>query len=128
MLREICVLCTEAYQEDFSVYLEFLGSGVHVVGRLDGVIVSHAMWVTRMLEPGGRPALRTAYIEAVATKPAYQRRGFASAILTRLAAEIRDFDLRRVVPVRAVLLRALGLGIVARSALHQDGRWTSRDA
>ena len=97
-LREICDLCTEAYQEDFSVYLEFLGSGVHVIGRLDSEIVSHAMWVTRMLEPDGGSALRTAYVEAVATKPAYQRRGFASGILTRLASEIRDFDLGALSP------------------------------
>ena len=98
MLREICALCTEAYQEDFSVHLEFLGGGVHVVGRLDGVLVSHAMWVTRMLEPAGRPALRTAYVEAVATKPSHQRQGFASAILTRLASEIWDFDLGALSP------------------------------
>ena len=97
-LRQICDLCTEAYAENFSVYIEFLGSGVHVVGRLEGEVVSHAMWVTRMLEPGGRPALRTAYVEAVATKPAYQHRGFASEILTRLAAEIRDFDLGALSP------------------------------
>ena len=98
VLREICDVCTEAYQEDFSVYLGFLGSGVHVVGRLDGAIVSHAMWVTRMLEPRGRSALRTAYVEAVATKPSHQRRGFASEILRRLASEILDYDLGALSP------------------------------
>ena len=97
-LREICDVCTDAYQEDFSVYLGFLGSGVHVVGRLDDAIVSHAMWVTRMLEPRGRPALRTAYVEAVATKPSHQRRGFASEILRYLASEILDYDLGALSP------------------------------
>jgi aminoglycoside 2'-N-acetyltransferase I len=97
-LREICDLCTEAYEEDFSAYLEFLGSGGHVVGRLRGDIVSHAMWVTRVLETNRHSPLRTAYVEAVATKPSHQRRGFASEILRRLAAEIRDFDLGALAP------------------------------
>jgi aminoglycoside 2'-N-acetyltransferase I len=97
-LREIRDLCTEAYGEDFSAYLEFLGSGVHVVGRLDGAIVSHAMWVTRMLEPRGRSALRTAYVEAVATRPSHQRRGFASEILRHLPSEILDYDLGALSP------------------------------
>jgi aminoglycoside 2'-N-acetyltransferase I len=107
-LRAICDLCTEAYAEDFSAYLEFLGSGVHVVGRLEGEIVSHAMWVTRRLEAGNRSALRTAYVEAVATKPSYQRRGFASEILTRLAAEIRDFDLGALSPSDPSVYARLG--------------------
>ena len=98
MLREICDLCTEAYAEDFSVYLEFLGSGVHVVGRLEGEVVSHAMWVTRVLEADERLTLRTAYVEAVATKPSHQRRGFASEILRRLASEILDYDLGALSP------------------------------
>jgi aminoglycoside 2'-N-acetyltransferase I len=107
-LREICDLCTEAYGEDFCQYLEFLGSGVHVVGRLDGAIVSHAMWVTRALELDGRASLRTAYVEAVATKPAYQRRGFASSILRRLAAEIGDFDLGALSPSEPSFYARLG--------------------
>jgi aminoglycoside 2'-N-acetyltransferase I len=107
-LRDICDLCTEAYEEDFCAYLEFLDSGVHVVGRLDGAIVSHAMWVTRALEVDGRSPLRTAYVEAVATTPAYQRRGFASAILTRLAAEIGDFDLGALSPSEPSFYARLG--------------------
>jgi len=108
MLRGICDLCTEAYGEDFSVYLEFLGSGVHVISRLDGAIVSHAMWVARVLESGGRSALRTAYVEAVATKPSHQRQGYASAILSRLAAEIRDYDLGALSPSNPAFYARLG--------------------
>lgn len=98
VMHVVCDLCTEAYGEDFSAYLEFLSSGVHVVGRLEGEVVSHAMWVTRVLEADDRLTLRTAYIEAVATKPSQQRRGFASEILGRLAAEILDYDLGALSP------------------------------
>src|SRR5688572_33330067 len=84
-LQEIIDLCTEAYAEDFSHAFELLGPGVHVVGRLDGRIVSHAMWVDRALQVGNRETLRTAYVEAVATRPAFQRRGFGTEILRRLA-------------------------------------------
>ena len=106
--REICELCTDAYQEDFAEAFKVLGPGVHVVGRADGRIVSHAMWVDRALQPGNRGPLRTAYVEAVATKPAFQGRGLASEILKRLAEEIRQFELGALSPSGDLLYARLG--------------------
>jgi GNAT superfamily N-acetyltransferase len=97
-LSEIRHLCTEAYAEDFSNAFELLGPGVHVIGRLDERIVSHAMWVNRLLQPGTSALLNTAYVEAVATSPAFQRRGFGTEVLRRLANEIHDFDLGALSP------------------------------
>ena len=97
-LRGIADLCTEAYQEDFTGAFGLLGPGVHVIARADGRIVSHAMWVVRELHAGTRPPFRTAYVEAVATRPLLQRRGFATEVLRRLAREIRDYDLGALSP------------------------------
>jgi aminoglycoside 2'-N-acetyltransferase I len=97
-LREIATLCTEAYREDFDGVFGLLGPGVHVIGQSDGHIVSHAMWVARALQAGAEPPLHTAYVEAVATKPALQGRGFATAILRRLAEEIHGYDLGALSP------------------------------
>jgi aminoglycoside 2'-N-acetyltransferase I len=97
-LLEICELCAEAYEEDFTGAFEALGPGVHVIGRLEGRVVSHAMWVDRSLQPGRRTPLRTAYVEAVATKPQFQHRGFASQILRHLAQEIRSYELGALSP------------------------------
>src|SRR4029450_9527305 len=97
-LQEVIGLCTEAYAEDFSHAFELLGPGVHVIGRLDDRIVSHAMWVDRALQVGNGATLRTAYVEAVATSPAFQRRGFGTELLRRLANEIRDYDLGALSP------------------------------
>jgi aminoglycoside 2'-N-acetyltransferase I len=97
-LQEIRELCTEAYEEDFSHAFELLGPGVHVVGSLDAQIVSHAMWVDRALQVGDRESLRTAYVEAVATRPAFKRRGFGTDVMRRLASEIRDYDLGALSP------------------------------
>jgi aminoglycoside 2'-N-acetyltransferase I len=97
-LLEICELCTEAYEEDFRGAFEPLGPGVHVIGRFEGRIVSHAIWVTRTLQPGRRTPLRTAYVEAVATTRQFQRRGFASQILRHLAQEIRSYELGALSP------------------------------
>src|SRR5262245_14719448 len=49
--------------------------GLHVVLDLDGRIVSHASVVERELHVAGRP-LRAGYVEAVATAPGYQGRGY----------------------------------------------------
>ncbi|CAN5772241.1 GNAT family N-acetyltransferase [soil metagenome] len=54
--------------------------GAHFVLEIDGAIVSHASVVERVLETGDRE-LRTAYVEAVATAPQHQRRGYATAVM-----------------------------------------------
>jgi len=87
---EIIRLCESAYGEDFSGWFEELPGSVHVRARDEqGALVSHAAWVTRWLQPAGHPILRTAYVEAVATAPAHQRQGHATAVLRRLAGVIR---------------------------------------
>jgi aminoglycoside 2'-N-acetyltransferase I len=104
---EIVRLCTAAYGEDFEPYLIY-PSPVHVLGYLGEALVSHAMWVTRWLQAGAAAPLRTAYVEAVATDPACQGRGYASAIMRRLAAEVVDFDLAALSPSDEAFYARLG--------------------
>ena len=67
--------------------------GTHFLLELDGEIVTHASVVQRSLRVAGVP-IRTGYVEAVATAPGHQGRGFGSAVMhevnTLIAAE---FDL-----------------------------------
>lgn len=85
---EIIHLCDAAYEGDFSRLFELLPGSFHVLARDDeGALVSHAAWVTRWLQPHEQAPLRTAYVEAVATAPDHQRRGFATAVL-RAVAEV----------------------------------------
>jgi aminoglycoside 2'-N-acetyltransferase I len=97
-LDEIRALCTEAYEEDFSGAFELSEPGGHLLGRLGGKLVSHAMWMTRWLQPGARAPLRTAYVEGVATAAAARGRGLASQLLRRLVTEVVDFDLAALSP------------------------------
>ena len=54
--------------------------GMHWLAEVDGSIVSHASVVRRRLEAGDR-VLRTGYLEAVATLPAFERRGYGSMVV-----------------------------------------------
>ena len=101
-------LCSRAYQEDFAPYLDMLGSAVHVLGELDGRLVSHAAWVERELRADGAGALRTAYIEAVATDPAHQGRGFATHLLSALPPLLTEFDLAALSPSDEAFYARLG--------------------
>jgi aminoglycoside 2'-N-acetyltransferase I len=92
-LAAIVQLCTQAFGEPFDEIIRLHTGGAHVLGTLDGVLVSHASWVPRLLQPDGLPMLQTAYVEEVATHPAYQKRGFGSAVMRRLAEEIQGFEL-----------------------------------
>ena len=95
---EIVALCDRAYERDMAPYFEVLLSQTHVIASLDGVVVSHAMWVTRWLQIGFRPLLKTAYVEMVATEPEYQRRGYAASVMRLLAESITGFEIGALCP------------------------------
>lgn len=86
-------LCSTVYKEPLAPFEPWAEAAGHVLGYLDGELVSHAMWVDRWLQPAGLPRLCTAYVEAVATLQPYQQRGFGTAVMQRLQAEINDYDL-----------------------------------
>src|SRR5512132_993622 len=77
-LSAIHALCNRAYQADLEPLFRTFTDATHVLGWWGTAIVSHAMWVTRWLQPSNQPPLRTAYVEMVATEPEYQQRGFAT--------------------------------------------------
>ena len=62
--------------------------GVHVVVVDDGLVVAHAALVERTLHAGTR-ALRTGYVEAVATAPDRQGEGHGSLAVGRVTELVR---------------------------------------
>ena len=64
--------------------------------------------MTRWLQAGNGPLMRTAYVEMVATEPDFHRGGFASAIMHRLAGAISDFELGCLCPAEPELYAKLG--------------------
>jgi aminoglycoside 2'-N-acetyltransferase I len=110
-LAEIHALCKRAYAVygvDVEPLFQTFVDTVHVVGWLDSQPVSHAMWVTRWLQANNQPPLRTAYVEMVATEPEFQGRGFATAVMRRLASAIHDFELGGLSPAEPILYEKLG--------------------
>jgi aminoglycoside 2'-N-acetyltransferase I len=95
---EILALCDRAYGEDLGTAFDEFVEPVHVLATVEGTIVSHALWVTRWLAPGGSAPLRTAYVEAVATDPGHERRGFASAVMRALVSRVATFQLAALCP------------------------------
>lgn len=95
---EVAGLCSRAYEEDFEPVMQTFADPTHVLAYVDGVLVSHALWVTRWLEYDHTLMLRTAYVEAVATDPGYQRQGFATAVMRALQASLLEFDLGGLSP------------------------------
>jgi len=105
---EIISLCSAAYEENFDNLFETLPSSTHVLACLNGEFVSHAAWVTRWLQPDEGGVLRTAYVEAVATAPAYQRRGFATAVMREVQAHIGDYDVGGLSPFAVAFYERFG--------------------
>lgn len=92
-LADIIALCSRAYSVDYRTFLDTFIESTHVIGYYEGMIVSHALWITRWLQAGDSPLMRTAFIEAVATEEAYRKKSFASTVMSRIAKEITDFDI-----------------------------------
>ena len=105
---EVLALCSQAYDEDFAAYFELLRDGVHVLARCEGRVVCHAAWVERELTAERLGRLRTAYVEAVATLPAFQGRGYASAVLARIPPLVSDCALAALSPSDDAFYRRLG--------------------
>jgi aminoglycoside 2'-N-acetyltransferase I len=102
-------LCTVAHQKDFSrLFLQLPTDGLHFIAYFDDLIVSHAVVTTRWVQPERRPILRTAYVDAVATLPAYQRRGYGTAVMRELISHIADYDLACLETDRVSFFERLG--------------------
>ncbi len=104
-LAELRELCDLAYGQP--VFETFEG-GEHLLGRDAGRLVCHAMWITRWLQPQGHRPLKTAYVELVATHPSHRKRGYATALMERLAAEITGEELGGLSPASHRLYERLG--------------------
>ena len=87
---DIIELCVAAHQkEDFrNLFKYVLSGGWHFLAYYEELLLCHAMATTRWLQPEGYPLLKTAYIDAVSTLPAYQHQGYGSALMRQLAVTI----------------------------------------
>ncbi len=99
---EIIALCTAVFAEDFARLFELLPGSRHVV------LVGHACWVTRWLQPTGSPPLRTAYVEAVATRTDRQGQGLGRTVMARVASEIAGYTLGALSPAHPRFYEHLG--------------------
>ena len=106
--QDIIALCNRAYREHLDPLFRVLPAEAHVLGFLSGELASHAMWVTRWLQPGEAKPLRTAYVEMVATDPQHQRKGFAAAVMRRLVEAIPDYELAALCPAEPDLNARVG--------------------
>lgn len=106
--KEIISLCNRAYEEDMESLLETFVDATHILGYFESVLVSHALWVTRYLQAGTDPIMRTAYVEAVATDSNYRNRGFAASVMKYLIGEIQDFELAALSPFSLEYYERLG--------------------
>ena len=92
--QAVVQVCTAAHQHDFSELFGFLPpEGLHVLGYIGDQLAGHAVVTTRWLQFEHGLLLRTAYVDAVATEPTYQRLGVGSAVLRALAEAIGDYDI-----------------------------------
>jgi len=90
---ELCIAAHDE-QEFRNLFLKYIPSGGrHVLLYAGDELVTHAVATQRGVQPEGFPVLRTAYVDAVSTRPDRQGRGAGTAVMRRLAAEIGDYEI-----------------------------------
>ena len=89
----IVAVCIGAHDNAaFATLFDHIKSGGrHFLAYRERELVGHAVVTTRWVQPAGLGVLKTAFVDAVATLPAYQGLGYASAIMRRLATEVDDY-------------------------------------
>ena len=95
LLKQIRRLLEEAFEGDFSNedWQHSLGGWHVVVDDNDGVLLSHAAVVPRVLEVAGCP-FRAGYVEGVATVRSRQREGIGSLAMAGITKVLqREFEL-----------------------------------
>jgi len=104
---DLCIAAheNEAFHELFS-HLE--PGGWHVLASQGDDLVGHAVATTRWVQPGGHPILRTAYVDAVSTRPDVQGQGVGSEVMRRLAATVDDHRLAALQTDRPGFYERLG--------------------
>jgi len=90
---EILALTSQAFERDYTPFMEMFKNPMHVIGRYQGKIVSYVLWIARWTQIGTGPLLRTAAIEGMATDLSHRHRGFASQVMKRAMQEIQDYDI-----------------------------------
>lgn len=90
---DVCIAAhdNEGFKNLFTIFIP--SGGRHFLAYLGAELVSHAVVTTRWAQPEGHRELKTAYIDAVATLPPFQSRGYSSAVMRRLAAGITDYEI-----------------------------------
>ncbi len=106
--EEIIDLCTRAFGEDFRSIIDTFNDETHVLGYVDGCLVTHGLWVTRYLQVDDGVPLRTAYVEGVATDEAFRQRGYAQAVMERIAIEVQEYELAGLSPFSVSYYGRLG--------------------
>lgn len=112
IFQQTNALCSAAFEEDYTPYLNAFEDSLHLLGYENGRLVSHALWITRWLQIGDGPLLCTAYVEGVATAEEGRGRGYATQLMRRLATEIendaREYDLAALSPFSVAYYARLG--------------------
>jgi aminoglycoside 2'-N-acetyltransferase I len=104
-------LCVAAHDEEeftklFTTYIP--SGGRHFLGHLGDELVSHAVVTTRWVQSADHPVFTTAFVDAVSTRPEHQSRGYGSAVMRGLAAEIGDYEIGCLVTDRPGFYSRLG--------------------
>ena len=105
----IVSVCNEAFPEAFDELFEFIPpDGIHICGQLPDGLCSHAVISKRDMIIDGM-SLRAAYVDAVATLPAKQGQGYASAIMREaMHVAAKTFDIGGLSTFRPDWYRRLG--------------------
>lgn len=107
---DIIAVCVRAHEsEAFRDLFTFIPSGGrHFLGYSDSDLVGHAVVTTRWAQPESDRALKTAFVDAVATLPQRQGEGFGTAVMRALADDVTDYEIGCLQTDRASFYGRLG--------------------
>jgi GNAT superfamily N-acetyltransferase len=106
----VITLCVAAHDnvEFRHLFSHLPADGRHIMLHRGSELVSHAVVTTRWLQPPGTRELKTAYVDAVSTHPAFQGEGYGTAVMVRLAESIDDYEIACLQTDRSAFYERVG--------------------
>lgn len=93
---EILAVCNAAFGAPFNELFSFIPDGsIHALGYDENHnLMCHAVATERIFRTNNLPEMKAAYIDAVATLPEYQKKGYASQVMQVLTLHVGEaFDI-----------------------------------
>jgi aminoglycoside 2'-N-acetyltransferase I len=119
---EILAITTQAFERDYTPYMQMFKNPTHITGRVEGKLVSYVAIITRWVQIVKGPLLKAAAIEGMATEISRRHKGFATQLMRHAVKEAEGYEIAVLSTGRNSFYARLGWKLWQGPTLTRKGK------